>query len=168
MGNVNFILFAFRVGLGVTLALHGWNKFHKGIDGTAGWFRGIGMRPAKLNAYLAACTEIGSGALLAIGLFTPFASAAMIGVMLVAYWVAHRKNGFFINNKSPGWEYVFIIGLSALVIGGIGPGEWSADDILGLSKPFYSTWWGFAISLVGGIGGGFAQLGVCFRPPKTD
>ena len=166
MGNINFVLFVLRVGLGVTMALHGWNKLRNGIGGTAGWFQSIGMRPGRLNAYMAAYTEIGSGALLAIGLFTPFAAAAMIGLMLVAYWVAHRANGFFIFNKDQGWEYVLIIGLAVLVVGGIGPGEWSADNILGLSNPYYNGWWGVAISLVGGIGGGFTQLGVCYRPPK--
>ena len=45
---------------------------------------------------LAASTEIGAGLLFAAGLLTPFAAAGMIGVMVVAGWSAHRRNGFFI------------------------------------------------------------------------
>jgi len=140
MGHANFVLFVLRVGLGVTMALHGWNKLRNGIGGTAGWFQSIGMRPGKLNAYMAAYTEIIGGALFAIGLLTPFAAAAMIGLMVVAYWVAHKNNGFFIFNKDQGWEYVFILGIAALAVGGIGPGEWSIDSTIGVTEAGYTSW----------------------------
>lgn len=167
MAHFDFVLLVLRVGLGVTMALHGWNKLRKGIGGTAGWFESIGMRPGKLNGYMAAFTEIGSGALFVVGLFTPLAAAAMIGLMLVAYWVAHRDNGFFIFNKDQGWEYVFVIGIAALVLGGVGPGRWSFDNAVGLTNDsgLYSGWTGALITLVGGIGGGIAQLAVFYRPP---
>lgn len=168
MSHINFVLLVLRVGLGVTMALHGWNKVRKGIAGTAGWFQSIGMRPGRLNALMAAYTEMGSGALLAVGLLTPVASAAMIGLMAVAYWVAHKENGFFIFNPNQGWEYVFIIGLAVLAPGGIGPGEWSIDNAIGLGNPLYTSWWGVIITLVGGLGGAVAQLATFYRPPAKD
>ncbi|MEZ5262740.1 MAG: DoxX family protein [Acidimicrobiia bacterium] len=168
MSHINFVLLVLRVGLGVTMALHGWNKVRKGIAGTAGWFQSIGMRPGRLNALMAAYTEMGGGALLAIGLLTPVAAAAMIGLMGVAYWVAHKENGFFIFNPNQGWEYVFIIGIAALAVGGIGPGEWSLDNAIGLGNPIYTSWWGAIITLVGGIGGAVAQLATFYRPPAKD
>lgn len=168
MSHINFVLLVLRVGLGVTMALHGWNKVRKGIAGTAGWFQSIGMRPGRLIALMAAYTEMGGGALLAIGLLTPVAAAAMIGLMGVAYWVAHKENGFFIFNPNQGWEYVFIIGIAALAVGGIGPGEWSLDNAIGLGNPIYTSWWGAIITLVGGIGGAVAQLATFYRPPAKD
>ncbi|MEZ5236669.1 MAG: DoxX family protein [Acidimicrobiales bacterium] len=168
MSHINFVLLVLRVGLGVTMALHGWNKVRKGIAGTAGWFQSIGMRPGRLNALMAAYTEMGGGALLAIGLLTPVAAAAMIGLMGVAYWVAHKENGFFIFNPNQGWEYVFIIAIAALAVGGIGPGEWSLDNAIGLGNPIYTSWWGAIITLVGGIGGAVAQLATFYRPPAKD
>lgn len=170
MSHVNFVLFVLRIGLGVTIALHGYNKVRNGIDGTAGWFQSIGMRPGRLNAMMAASTELGSGALFALGLFTPIAAAAMIGLMVVAYWVAHRENGFFIFNKNQGWEYTFVIALAALLVGGIGPGEWSLDNLLGfgeLGNGYWTSWWGVAVSLIAGVGGAAAQLATFYRPPAA-
>ncbi len=166
MSHMNLVLAVLRVGLGVCIALHGYNKMRNGIGGTARWFESIGMRPGKLNAMLAAGTEIGGGALFALGLFTPVAAAAIIGLMVVAYWVAHKNNGFFIFNKDQGWEYVFVIGIAALAVGGIGPGEWSVDHLLGFGElGLYSSWWGVAITLIGGVGGALAQLATFYRPP---
>ena len=166
MSHVNFVLLVLRVGLGVSVALHGWNKIRKGIAGTARWFDSIGMRPGQLNAYMAAGTELGGGALFAIGLFTPVAAASLIGLMVVAYWVAHKDNGFFIFNKDQGWEYVFVIAIAALLVGGIGPGEWSVDHLVGFGQNgLYSSWWGVLIALVGGLGGAAAQLATFYRPP---
>ena len=83
--------------------------------------RSIGMRWPPWQARAAATTEIGAGLLFALGLITPFAAAGMIGVMVVASWVAHRKNGFFIFNE--GWEFVLSIGAVAWAVATIGPGR---------------------------------------------
>ncbi len=170
MGHVNVALLVLRVGLGVTMALHGYNKIRNGIAGTAGWFQSIGMRPGRLNAMMAAYTEIGSGALFALGLLTPLPAAAIIGLMGVAFWVAHRNNGFFIFNKEPGWEYVFVIALTALMVGTIGPGRWSLDNAFGIGseRGYYGTWWGFAITIIAGVGGAAAQLATFYRPPAPS
>ena len=104
----NLALLILRVVVGLTLAAHGWNKFTGGgkIPGTGRWFDSIGMRPGRLNAYLAASTEMGAGVLLALGLLHPLAAAGVIGVMTVAGWTSHRTNGFFIIKE--GWELSLI------------------------------------------------------------
>ena len=111
------VLLAFRVLVGMIFAAHGWAKRFSGggVEGTASWFDSIGMRPGKLHANLASTTEMVSGVMLALGLLTSFAAAAIVGVMVVAGWVVHRKQGFFIVGD--GWEYTFIVGLMAVVIG---------------------------------------------------
>ena len=100
--EIDLILFITRLVLGLTIFVHGWNKFFGGgqIPGTGRWFESIGVKKGKLNAYLAASTEISVGLMLAVGLLTTFASAGLIGLMVVAGWTVHRNNGFFIIKKA--------------------------------------------------------------------
>jgi putative oxidoreductase len=92
------------------LMAHGANKVKGGRDNAGRWFSSMGMRHGGVQARLAALTELGCGALLVLGLLTPFAAAGVIGVMAVAGWVAHRKNGYLIINE--GWEFVLSIALA--------------------------------------------------------
>ena len=164
-------LLILRVVLGLTMAAHGYNKFFGagGIAGTAGWFDSIGMRPGALHARLAGVTEIGAGLLLALGLFTPLASAAFVALMLVAAWTVHRGNGFFITNQ--GWEYNLVLAAAAAAIGATGAGRFSLDWLLfrhTAVQPYLRGWWGLAIALGLGLIGGIAQLVIFFRPPVAS
>lgn len=156
------VMLAFRIVAGVTMAAHGFQKMFRGgrIDGTAGWFDSIGMKPGRIHAYAASVTEMGSGALLALGLFTPFAGAAFIALMIVAGWTVHRANGFFIVKS--GWEYNLVLAMVGLV-GGVVPGSYTLDDALGQTMTPNAR---LAITLAVGIGGGLCQLAVFFRPPS--
>ncbi|MBS1848587.1 MAG: DoxX family protein [Actinobacteria bacterium] len=155
-----------RVGAGIGLASHGWNKFFGGgrIPGTARWFESIGMRPGtgKICAVMAASTELGSGVLIALGLLTPFAAAGMVAVMFVAAWTVHLPNGFF--SAKDGYELNFVLGLSGVAIATVGAGRFSVDQVLGLAFRWNGPI-GLAIALVIGIGGAAAQLAVFFRRP---
>ncbi|MBQ91557.1 MAG: DoxX family protein [Acidimicrobiaceae bacterium] len=164
--DLDLALLVLRAVAGLTLAAHGWNKFFGGgrIPGTGRWFDSIGMRPGRLNAVLAASSEVGAGVLLALGLFNPFAAAGVIGVMVVAGWTVHRANGFFIIKE--GWEYVAVLAVMALVSATLGPGAWSLDEALGIADDL-SGWTGFWIALLLGVGGGVAQMLVFFRPSKV-
>ena len=94
INGLNLGLLIIRVVVGVTLATHGLNKIFGGgkIAGTAGWFASMGMKMPKANAWIAALTEIGSGALLALGLLTPLAAAGMVAIMVVALITTHIKD----------------------------------------------------------------------------
>ena len=61
----------------------------------------------------AALGEIGFGSAIATGFLTPLSAMGYVGVMCVAGWVGHRKNGFFIIKD--GWEYVFVLQFRPLV-----------------------------------------------------
>ncbi len=159
-------LLVLRAATGLTLAAHGWNKFFSGgrLPGTGRWFDSIGMRPGRLNAWLAAGTEVGAGVLLAAGLVTPVSAGGVIGVMVVAGWTVHRSNGFFILKE--GWEYVFVLASMSLVAAVLGPGSWSADDALGIAGDLDGTT-GLLIALVVGVGGGVAQMLTFYRPSSV-
>ena len=165
--DANLVLLILRVVTGLGLAAHGWNKFFRGgrIAGTGRWFDSIGMRPGRLNAYLAAGTEVGAGTMLALGLLNPLAAAGVIGVMTVACWTVHLRNGSFILKE--GWEYGFATGVLALVSATLGPGEWSVDSALGIAGEL-DGWTGFWIALLAGVGGGMLQLAAFYRPSSVQ
>lgn len=162
MNQFNAGLLILRVVFGLFLAYHGYNKFFGpgGLEGTARWFAGIGMRWPKWQARLAATTEVGSGVLMAAGLLTPLAAAGMIGVMTVAIVVEHWKVGFFIFKPNQGWEYCASIAVTAFVIAMVGPGRWSLDHALDIE---WNGWTGALIAGIAGVGGAITQLAICYR-----
>ena len=157
-------LLILRVVLGLTLAAHGFNKFFGGgrIPGTAGWFESIGMKNGKMQAVVAASTEISAGLGLAAGLLTPIPAAGFVALMFVAAWTVHRHNGFFIVKE--GWEYNLVLALSAVAVATIGPGQYSLDWLI-FGTNWRNGWHGLLISLLLGLGGGLGQLLLFYRPP---
>ena len=126
---------AFRATLGAALFAHGAQKLFgwfggHGLEGTGGAFDSIGLKPGRRNALIAGASETGGGALLALGLFTPLASAAVIGVMSQAVRTVHLDKGFFVADG--GYEYNLLLGASAFALADMGPGPWSLDEKLGL------------------------------------
>lgn len=158
--SIDTALLILRLALGPMLFAHGYQKMFMGgrIEGTAGWFESMGMRPGKLNAWAAALTETGTGILMTVGLLTPFAAAGMVGVMVVA-WFTHRGEFFVFKD---GWEYNFVIGAVAIAIGTLGAGQFSLDGLLDISGTL-SGWTGLAISAGLGLLAGFGTLAVFYR-----
>jgi putative oxidoreductase len=163
---VNLALLLLRAGVGAMILAHGWNHLFGGggLEGTAGWFASMGLRPGKLHALMASVTELAAGVLLIVGLFTPLAAGALLGVMLVAWITAHRTNGFFIFRPGQGWEYVAIVSVVAVAIGTLGAGAWSLDGVWNLG---WSGWVPMVVTLVIGVGGTAGLLGVFWRPDRT-
>lgn len=158
-------LAVFRVIFGFVFALHGWGKVKNGISGTAGWFESIGMKPGRLHAWAAALTEMGAGALLMLGLLTPFASAGVVGVMLVAGYTVHRHNGFMIVKD--GWEYTFVVALVAVLIATVGPGEYSVDHLLEIDDDL-NGFVGAEIAVAVGVVAGAIQMGMFYKPEADE
>jgi putative oxidoreductase len=166
MDAYNFAMLLLRVSFGLTMAAHGYAKVFQGgkLDGTAGWFDSIGMKPGKVHARLAAGTEILAGLGLAVGLLTSFSAAGFVALMIVAGWVVHRDNGFFIVKS--GWEYNFILAVAAVGFAMLGPGEWSLDDAFGIADDM-DQWTGLVIAGAGGVAAGIGQLALFYRPPAS-
>ena len=76
-----------------TQKLFGWFGGH-GPEGTGQFFESIGLRPGRRNAIVAGTAEAGGGLMLALGLATPLAAAALAGVMLTALRTAVWRDGF--------------------------------------------------------------------------
>lgn len=165
MSAVDLGLLVLRVTVGVVFLAHGFNHIFGGgkIAGTGRWFDSLGMHPGRLHAWVASVTEVGSGALLLTGLLTPLAGAGVLGVMLVAWITNHRGNGFFIFRPGEGWEYVMVLSALGVVLGAVGPGQWSLDHLVGLGR--WDGWRGLAITVGAGGGGTALLLATAWRPP---
>ena len=127
-------LLTLRLGVGGTLMAHGAQKLFGwfgggGIAGTGAMFDSIGFQPGKANALMAGLGEGAGGLLLALGLATPAAGAAVAGTMAVAARSVHAGKGFF--TQGGGWEYPMVLGLSAGAVALGGPGELSLDAVAG-------------------------------------
>ncbi|MDX2259653.1 MAG: DoxX family protein [Hyphomicrobiaceae bacterium] len=125
-----------RVATGLILVPHGAQKLFgvfggHGLGGTAQFFeQSLGLYPGLVFAGLAGATEFFGGLLLAAGLLTRPAAAAIVALMAYAAFAVHLGNGFFWT--SGGLEYPLLWGLVALAIAIRGGGPLSLDRKLGL------------------------------------
>ncbi len=85
-----------------------------GPEGTASHFESIGLKPGRENAYAAGAAELGGGALLTLGLFTPIAGAALVAVMITAARTVHLQNGPW--GADGGVEYPAVMAAAVLAI----------------------------------------------------
>lgn len=89
------------------------------------------LRPAPAWALIGSLSEAGGGLLVALGLFTPLGTAALVAAMLMALTVHWPR--FFVQDG--GIEYALLNLLGALGIAVAGPGVYSLDTVLGLALP---------------------------------
>lgn len=145
------VIGALFVGHG-TQKLFGWFGGY-GIGGTAGFFDQLGLRPGRLHAWAAALAETVGGILLALGLFTPIGAALVIAVMTAAVITVHWEKGPF--NTEGGYEFNLTLVAAVFALSGVGPGEWSLDNVLGID--WTGTGWAL-IALGAGILGGIGAV----------
>jgi putative oxidoreductase len=153
---MDLALIVLRVAVGLLFVGHGAQKLFGvfgggGLDATAGMFDNIGLRPGWLHARAAGTSEFVGGALLALGLFTPFAAAALIGVMIAAIITVHAPNGIW--NTNQGYEFNLVMIAAVFALAGIGAGSWSLDNAFGFD--LHGTLWAvgaLAAGVFGGVG----------------
>ena len=147
-------LLGLRLVVGLGFAAHGAQKLFgsfggHGIEGTAGMFEQIGLRPGKVHARIAGTFEFFGGALIALGLVTPFAAAALIAVMTAAVLTVHLPKGFF--NTAGGYEFNLVMVAALFALAGVGAGDWSLDHALDLDLA--GTGWALGALGAGVLGG---------------
>jgi putative oxidoreductase len=150
-----------RLAIGPMLITHGHNKVWGGggLAGTTRWFESLGLKPANVHARLAAGTEIGAGALLTVGAFSPLPAAATVGLMSVAARTDHKGKGFFIFKG--GWEYVGVVATAAVASATLGSGRYSVDRLLGKQRK--GARWGLAAAVLG-VANAAALIATSYKP----
>ncbi|HEY6450069.1 MAG TPA: DoxX family protein [Candidatus Cybelea sp.] len=132
--SVAFLVVRLILGLGLMAhgaqKLFGWFGGH-GIAGTGGFFEGIGFRPGRMFALMAALGETIGGLLTVLGLGGALGPVLIVIVMLVAIGSVHIDKGFFTQNG--GWELPATNIAAAIAIAFGGNGLYSLDNVLGLN-----------------------------------
>jgi putative oxidoreductase len=151
---MDLALLVLRLVVGLLFVGHGAQKLFGvfgggGLEGTAGVFDNIGLQPGWLHARAAGTAEFVGGALIALGLFSPFAAAALIGVMTAAVLTVHARNGIW--NSNQGYEFNLVLSAAVFALAGIGAGAWSLDNAFGFD--LHGVIWAVAALAVGIIGG---------------
>ena len=149
-----------RLAIGMTVAAHGAQKLFgafggHGLVGTAQFLESLGFRPGRPHAWALGGAELVGGIMLAAGVLTPFAAAAVIGVMVVAALVVHRPQGFFAQNG--GYEYPLALALASEAVAITGPGRFSLDQLFGWQLA--GADWGVAAAAVAMIGAAVVLAG---------
>lgn len=116
------------------------------------------------TSFKAGSTEFLGGSLIALGLGTPFAAAALISVMVAATLTVTLPNGFFVDNN--GYEYNLVLAATLFALSGIGAGDWSLDSAVGIDMS--GTLWALAALGAGVVGGLGAVVSGRLAPDRNS
>jgi len=157
-----------RVVIGLVMAAHGAQKLFGwfggyGLKATGEFFVGLGFRPGRTFAAAASLAEIGSGLLIALGLFGPVGPALLASVMVVAMITVHWEHGLFA--ASNGIEVPLLYLTAAVALAFTGYGRYSSDAVLGLTDLWTPALSGIVLGL--GVLGGFANAALRHRQPRV-
>ena len=113
-----------RVSTGVLFLAHVWLKLAIYTPaGTVGFFESLGF-PGFL-AYLVIAAEFIGGVALIAGVWTRWASLALVPILLGSIYVPHGAAGFFFSNEGGGWEFPIFWALTLIVQSLLGDGAFA-------------------------------------------
>ena len=115
-------LLVLRLGLGIIMTAHGWQKLSFGLGKFMGFLANIGV-PGWM-AYLVVAAEFGGGILLVLGLLTRLAALSIVIDMAVAISKVHWKNGL---TGPGGTEFPLACAVIAFALIFLGAGPISLD-----------------------------------------
>ncbi len=160
-GTQDLGLLLLRAALGVVFIAHGLQKAFgwwggEGLDGFKTTLSEAGYQHADVLTYVGAGVQIAAGVLLVLGLFTPLAAAAALGLLvnsLLVTFDSQRKDGGVFILGSEGAEYLLVLTVLAAAVILCGPGRYGFDAGRGWARrPFI----GSVVALLLGAGGGVA------------
>lgn len=128
-----------RAALSLAFVAHGGQKLFSwfgghGIGGTTAFFRSVGIPAPHAFSYVDGILEFFGGIMVGLGFLTIAAAVGLIVEMIIAIATVSYSQGFFALAPKVGWELnVYLIGLLAALLV-TGPGAWSVDSVLGLTR----------------------------------
>lgn len=156
-GTTDLGLLLLRLVIGGIFLVHGLQKLvglwgGPGLDGFRLLLEDTGYEQANLLAIAGAVGETAGGALLILGLATPFAGAAVLGVIINAWCfkqAAEPGLQFFAPN---GVEYETVLGVAAAAIILTGPGKIAFDGRRGwATRPRFGSFLALVLGTAGGV-----------------
>ncbi|MBY0229910.1 MAG: DoxX family protein [Gemmataceae bacterium] len=137
-GPVGFDLamLVLRVGFGVLMALHGWQKVQN-YEMVVSQFKDpldIGLSNS-LALNLAIGAELACSALVVLGVFTRVAALPVLFTMGVAAFVVHQNDPVMMTGKGGAKEPALMYFIAFLAIFLAGPGRFSVDGALQPRQP---------------------------------
>lgn len=144
-GGLDFGLLVLRVLLGGTMGAHGLQHLFGafGGPGVAGFARvlsGFGFTSqTTLLSWITGIIEVGGGLLVILGLFTPLAAAALLGVTVNIVY-AKFPGGFF-QGHGQGFEFELLLAGLSLTLLCTGAGRISLD----VNTPWRKKPWPFGL-----------------------
>ncbi|RSS81936.1 DoxX family protein [Streptomyces sp. WAC06614] len=120
-----------RLVLGAIMALHGTQKLFRWFDGpgvkiTGKFFEKAGYPAGETMAVIAGLTETLGGLGLILGLLTPLAAGAIVGVMVNA--IAVKWAGAYLGAEGVEFESLIIAAAATLAL--TGPGRYALDHFV--------------------------------------
>ncbi len=117
-----------RIALGVMFIAHALLKYAVfTMPGTVQFFESVGL-PGPL-AYVVTVAELVGGALILMGAWSRWVSAALVPVLLGALFV-HAGNGWLFTNANGGWEYPAFLVIAAVAQALLGDGKYAVANLL--------------------------------------
>lgn len=156
-GTLDLGLLLLRLAVGGIFLVHGLQKLTgiwngPGLDGFRSLLEDTGYQQANILAIAGAVGETAGGALLILGLATPFAGAAVLGVIINAWCfkqAAEPGLQFFAPN---GVEYETLLGVAAAAIILTGPGKIAFDGRRGwATRPRFGSFIALILGIAGGV-----------------
>jgi putative oxidoreductase len=139
--DAGWYAFILRVVVGVVMFSHGGQKLF-------GWFGGSGFSatmksftegmhiPAVLTFLVIITESLGSLGMI-VGFLTRLIAIGFLCIMIVAIWMVHWHNGFYMNwfgkQAGEGYEYHLLVIAISLVLLIVGAGKGSIDRLIGKS-----------------------------------
>lgn len=125
LNDVPLLLIRLTLAYGFyTPAINKWQD----INAIAEWFESMNYPLPKINAYLAAGTEMAGVILLTIGFASRIITIPLMIVMLVAIFTVHLQNGWEASNNGFEIPFYYLIMLTVIFI--YGPGKISIQGII--------------------------------------
>ena len=119
--------------------LFGWFGGH-GPEGTGQFFEsGLGLAPGRRHAQTAGAAELGGGFLLATGVATPLAAAAISSTMITAVRKVHLDKGPWVSEGGYEYNTVILALMFALTDEASGPGWAVAQLAAGAAGSWLAT-----------------------------
>lgn len=152
--ELDFGLLVLRLVAGVIFAAHGAQKAFgwwggPGPDGWRGAMEHMQFRPPALFAAVSTGNELIGGLLLAFGLLTPLAVAALIAQSVVIIVIAHLPKGFFTMNG--GIEFPLTLATILTALTATGPGRLSLDAAANIAFASAARWELYLLGLAAGL-----------------